>query len=182
MTRILLAEQSPHAQRMAERILHEEGYTVITVSDGDTALLRLQDARPQMILASVALGGHNGFQICEFVRSDPKYSGTAVVLTLGALEALDEDAMKRVNPDAVVRKPFEASELLGLAAKYARQESGVYITDRTQAVDTAMRPTRSVVVLDPDQVRAAVTVAMDEALETLIDKVTSRVMAALAKR
>jgi hypothetical protein len=45
-----------------------------------------------------------------------------------------------------------------------------------------MRPTRSVVVLDPDQVRAAVTVALDEALEPLIDRVTQRVIAALGKK
>ena len=90
MTRILLAEHSPHAQRMAERILRDEGYTVITVSDGDTAMLRLKDAKPQLILADVALSGRSGYQICEFVRSEPEYFGTAVVLTFGALESVDD--------------------------------------------------------------------------------------------
>ena len=40
MNRVLLADDSPHAQRMGERILREEGFEVITVSDGDTAMLR----------------------------------------------------------------------------------------------------------------------------------------------
>ena len=34
MSRILLADDSPHAQRMGERILRDEGHEVVTVSDG----------------------------------------------------------------------------------------------------------------------------------------------------
>ena len=37
MPRILLADDSPHAQRMGEQILSEEGFEVVTVSDGDSA-------------------------------------------------------------------------------------------------------------------------------------------------
>ena len=33
MSRILLADDSPHAQRMGERILAGEGFEVVTVSD-----------------------------------------------------------------------------------------------------------------------------------------------------
>lgn len=170
---------------MAERILRDEGYTVITVSDGDTAMLRLKDANPQLILADVALRGHTGFEICEFVRSNPRFLGTAVVLAFGALDSVDHDAVKRVNADGVLRKPFEATELLGIAARYAKtvpDADGTYIVDRTEAGEQAMRPAPSVVVLDPDQVRAAVTLALDEALEPLIDRLTQRVVAALTKR
>ena len=37
MNRILLADHSPHAQRMGERILRDEGYEVAAVTDGETA-------------------------------------------------------------------------------------------------------------------------------------------------
>jgi CheY-like chemotaxis protein len=182
MTRILLAEHSPHAQRMAERILREEGYTVITVSDGDTAMLRLKDANPRLVLADVALRGHSGFDICTFVKTEPDFAGTAVVLSFGALETVDDEAVKRVRADGVLRKPFEASDLLEMAARYAPATRESYIVNRTEAGEKAMRQARPVVVLDPDQVRAAVTVALDEALEPLIDRVTERVIAALGQR
>ena len=35
MSRILLADDSPHAQRMGERILREEGYEVVSLTDGE---------------------------------------------------------------------------------------------------------------------------------------------------
>jgi CheY-like chemotaxis protein len=183
MTRILLAEHSPHAQRMGERILREEGYTVITVTDGETAMLRLKDVKPQLILADVGLGGFTGYEICDFVKTHAESTGMRVVLTIGALELLDEAEVERVRADGVLRKPFEASALLAMAAKYSTappRES--HITDRTQAAETVLRPARSVVVLDADQVRAAVTVALDETMESLVDRVTERVLTALAGR
>ena len=36
MSIILLADDSPHAQRMGERILRDEGFEVVSVTDGET--------------------------------------------------------------------------------------------------------------------------------------------------
>jgi CheY-like chemotaxis protein len=185
MTRILLAEHSPHAQRMGERILREEGYTVVTVTDGESAMLRLRDVKPHLVLADISLSGFTGFEVCEYIRNSATYPDTRVVLTVGALELLDPAAVERVKADSFIRKPFEASALLEIAAKYAPSPAAVSSgnpVDRTQAAETAMRPVRSVVVLDPEQVRAAVTVALDEAMEPLIQHVTERVLKALAAR
>ena len=49
MSRILLVDDSPHAQRMGERILSEEGYEVVTVSNADSALIRLDDVDPDVV-------------------------------------------------------------------------------------------------------------------------------------
>ncbi len=186
MTGILLAEHSPHAQRMGERILREEGYRVITVSDGETAMLRLQDVKPQLILADIGLKGFSGLAICEHVRSSAELRGTRVVLTVGALEFIDDQAVARVKADGLLRKPFEAGALVEIAARFApiaAPSTGTgTVTDRSDAAERVLRPSRAVVVLDPEQVRAAVTLALDEALELLIDRVTERVLAALTAR
>ncbi len=34
MSRIMLADDSPHAQRMGERILREEGFEVVSITEG----------------------------------------------------------------------------------------------------------------------------------------------------
>lgn len=181
MMRILLADHSPHAQRMAERILREEGYQVVSVTDGDTAMLRLKDVRPQMILADIGLKGFSGLKLCEYVKSTPEFAGIGVVLTVGALEVVDERATESAKADAVLRKPFEASALLDVAARFSKPAQGGPV-DRTDAEESVQRPTRAVVVLDPDHVRAAVTVALDEAMEPLIERITDRVLNALAAR
>ena len=57
MSTILLADDSPHAQRMGERILREEGFDVASVADESTALARLADADPDLVIVDVFLPG-----------------------------------------------------------------------------------------------------------------------------
>src|SRR5215470_1979102 len=112
MTRILLVDDSPHAQRMGERILSEEGFEVVTVSNADSALIRLDDVDPDVVLADTVMPGRTGFDICHFLKMSPRHRHVRVILTAGVLETLDEDQAKRVDADGTLKKPFEASALL----------------------------------------------------------------------
>ena len=172
MSRILLADDSPHAQRIGERILRDEGHEVITVSDGKVAMLRLEDAQPDLIIADLSMPEVSGFELCEYIK---RTSGSPVILTAGPVEAVDEKQVDRVRADGVLRKPFEASALL--------ESIGRFVTGRKRAAAPAAPATlRSVVVIDPEQVRAAVTVALDSAMSGLVDQITEKVVAVLSGR
>jgi CheY-like chemotaxis protein len=128
-SRILLADDSPHAQRMGERILREEGFEVVTVTDGETALIRIPDVDPDLILADVFLPNKSGYEICEFVKTNPKYRHARVVLLAGSLEPVDEAELQRVKADGVLKKPLEASAVMAtlkplIAAAMADRGSG----------------------------------------------------------
>jgi CheY-like chemotaxis protein len=112
MSRILLADDSPHAQRMGERILREEGYEVVTVTDGNTALLRLSDVDPDVVFADVSLPSHSGYEICQRVKTNPNHRHVRVILTAGLLEPFDDAQAKEVNCDGILKKPFESSVVL----------------------------------------------------------------------
>jgi CheY-like chemotaxis protein len=169
MSRILLADDSPHAQRMGERILRDEGHEVITVSDGLVAMLRLKDAQPDMIIADISMPEVSGYELCEYVKSN---GGAPVFLTAGAVEPVDEAEVARVRADGVLKKPFEASLLLEAIGRFGGASA--------KKTSRSAGPPRSVVVLDPEQVRAAVTVALDGALPALVDEISAKVMAALS--
>src|SRR5271165_3067577 len=111
MNRILLVDDSPHAQRMGERILSDEGYEVVTVSNADAALVRLEDVDPDVVLADTVMPGRTGYDICQYVKLSPRHRHVRVILTSGVLEPLDEEHIKRVEADGTLRKPFEASAL-----------------------------------------------------------------------
>lgn len=171
MSRILLADDSPHAQRMGERILRDEGHEVITVSDGKVAMLRLQDAAPDLIIADISMPEVTGYQLCDFVKTN---GGAPVFLTAGAVEPVDEAEVARVRADGVLKKPFEASLLLSAIGRFV---SGRRKTVR-ETVPSA--PDRTVAIIDPEHVRAAVTVALDAAMPNMVDQITMRVVAALS--
>ena len=192
MSRVLLADDSPHAQRMGERILREEGFEVVTVTDGEAALSRLEDFDPDIVLADAFLPLRSGYDICRGIRNNARFLHVRVVLTAGALETLDEEEASRVQPDAILRKPFEASVLIEtlkpllVAAESARQaaaeapvttvaEAPVAATD----VPAAPASAPASVTPDPERVRAAVTLALDASLPKMIDEITEKVLVAL---
>jgi CheY-like chemotaxis protein len=187
MSRILLVDDSPHAQRMGERILSEEGYEVVTVSNADSALIRLDDVDPDVVLADVVMPGRTGYEICQYLKMSPRHRHVRVILTAGVLETLDEAAAARVEADGTLRKPFEASALTAAVkplAEAAAQDRAALAPrepgDRSRAPIVAAAP--FVAVVDEEQVRAAVTVALDASMEVMADEIARRVLAALATR
>ena len=109
MARVLLADDSPHAQRMGERILREGGHEVTAVLDGERALMRLADVDPDVVLVDAFLPYRDGYELCDFIKSHPRFRHVRVVLTAGLLEPLDEQRARQVSCDAILKKPFEAS-------------------------------------------------------------------------
>src|SRR4030095_14245186 len=112
MPRILLADDSPHAQRMGERILREEGYEVVTVTDGQTALIRMHDVDPDIVFADVSLPRKSGYEICREIKAHPRLRHVRVILTAGLLESFDDALATAVKCDGILKKPFEASVVL----------------------------------------------------------------------
>jgi CheY-like chemotaxis protein len=174
MSRILLADDSPHAQRMGELILREEGYEVVTVTDGATVLVRLRDVDPDLILVDVTMPTKSGYEICEFVKSSLRHLHTRVVLVAGAAETVDEQEAKRVQADGVLKKPFEASLMLQTLKPLL--EAAAAAKERSAEKGSLAVEAQSV---DPELIRAAVTIALDAALPNLIDEITQKVLSVL---
>lgn len=197
MSRILLADDSPHAQRMGERILRDEGYEVVSVTDGETALLRLSDVDPDLILADAFLPSKSGYEICRFVKSNPRYQHVRVVMTAGLLEPLDENAAREAGGDAIIRKPFEASAMLetirplleaavsGRSIYEAQGRPAEQLPEPVAAAAGAVPapvaeiPVAASIPIEPERVRAAVTLALDAAMPALVDEITQKVLIAL---
>ena len=185
MSRILLADDSPHAQRMGERILREEGFEVVTVTDGETALLRLADVDPDLVLADVFLPKQSGYEICRYVKSSARHRCTRVVLTAGLLEPIDEDEARKAGSDAILKKPFEASVVVGTikplieAAEFARGLFADQVQETPVETCAAAPQAEACTTVDAERVRAAITLALDAALPAMIEEITERGLVAL---
>jgi DNA-binding response OmpR family regulator len=182
MSVILLADDSPHAQRMGERILREEGFEVASVTDGDTALLRLADVDPDLVIADVFLPGKNGFELCRRIKASHRH--VRVILTAGLLESLNEEEARNAGCDAVLRKPFEASVVMGTIRPLLRDAQlarGLFAEAMASAlpVSDAIPAAAPPEPLDPERVQAAITLALDAALPALVREITEKVLVAL---
>lgn len=174
MSVILLADDSPHAQRMGQRILAEEGHQVVCVSDGEAAALRLSQTDPDVVIADAHLPGRSGVELCRYIKS--QFRHVRVILTAGSLEELDEAAAKRAGCDAILRKPFEASmmaEVLAPLLAAAQQDR------QALSMAAAAKGSAPSLAVPPDDIRAAVERAVERELPRLLDELTQRVLLAL---
>jgi CheY-like chemotaxis protein len=181
MSIILLADDSPHAQRMGERILRDEGFEVVSVTDGETAMLRMADADPDLILADVFLPGKNGFELCRAVKAAHRH--IRVILTAGLLEPFDEEEARRAGCDAILKKPFEASVVMQTIrplAHDAQLARGLFaeVMSAAQPSPSKSAPPHSL-PLDAARIEAAITLALDAALPALVREITEKVLIAL---
>jgi CheY-like chemotaxis protein len=159
--KILLADDSTHAQRMGAKILSAEGIEVIAVSNGDAAVKKLQVLDIDLVLADVYMPGLDGYEVCQWVKSSADHAGLPVVLVVGALEPLMPDRIAQARADGLLKKPFEASAMMdtlrplidaSMQAKPSRKKFEVDpektqpITERTVAIPP---PAASVAATEP---------------------------------
>ncbi len=186
MSIILLADDSPYAQRMGERILKGGRLPGSQHhSDGDTAVIRLVDVDPDLVIADAFLPGRSGIELCRYVKTHHRH--TRVILTAGLLEKFDETAARQAGCDAILRKPFEASLVMQIIRPLAREAQlarGLFAEcwsqwrrSRSPTLFPPRRNGRS--RLDPQRVEAAVRLALDAALPALIREITEKVLIAL---
>ncbi len=184
MSIILLADDSPHALRMGERILNEEGYQVVSLTDGQTAVLRMADADPDLVIADAFLPAKSGFELCRYVKTHHRH--TRVILTAGLLEKFDETAAQQAGCDAILRKPFETSVVMPVIRPlvqeaqlarglFAEALAGVVPQPVSDALPVPSRPQPP----DPKRVEAAIVLALNAAMPALVREITEKVLIAL---
>jgi len=110
--RILLADDSITIQKVVELTFSDGDYEVTAVNNGNKAIQKLSEMRPDIILSDIIMPEKNGYEVCEFVKSHPEYRTIPVILLTGTFEPFDPDRADKAGCDAVVTKPFESQSLI----------------------------------------------------------------------
>jgi CheY-like chemotaxis protein len=109
---LLLADDSVTIQKVVGISFANEDVRLITVDNGDAAIARAREERPDVILADVVMPGKSGYEVCEAVKADPGLRHVPVLLLTGSFEAFDEARATRVGAAGHISKPFESQQLV----------------------------------------------------------------------
>jgi CheY-like chemotaxis protein len=110
---LLLVDDSVTIQRVIELTFADEDVTVVTVSDGDQAIERLEASPPDIVLADVGMPGKSGYEVAQYMRRSPRLEHIPVVLLTGAFEPVDQARADDAGCDGVLAKPFEPQMVIG---------------------------------------------------------------------
>ena len=109
---LLLADDSITIQKVVGITFANEDYKVTSVDNGEDAIARARDLKPDVILADVVMPKKNGYEVCEAVKSDPSLKHIPVLLLAGTFEAFDEARARAARADGHIGKPFESQALI----------------------------------------------------------------------
>ncbi|HEX8494525.1 MAG TPA: response regulator [Pyrinomonadaceae bacterium] len=106
--KLLLADDSLAIQKVIELTFEDEGMQVLSVGSGRQAVERLEEVRPDIVLADVFMPEPNGYQVCEHIKRDERFRHIPVILLVGSFEPFNEAEARRVGADDYLTKPFQS--------------------------------------------------------------------------
>ncbi|WP_310460327.1 response regulator [Sphaerotilus sp.] len=111
---ILLVDDSKTELHVLTDLLVRQGFRVRTAENGDEALRRIAEEKPDLILMDVVMPGQNGFQLTRTITRDPRYADVPVIMCTSKSQETDkvwgmrqgarDYVVKPVNPDELVQK------------------------------------------------------------------------------
>lgn len=111
--KILIADDDENIVVTLEFLLRREGYEVSVAHDGEEALTRIHDERPDLVLLDVTMPRRSGFEVCQAVRADARFDGTRILMVSARGRHTDVAKGLALGADDYITKPFGSRELAG---------------------------------------------------------------------
>jgi CheY-like chemotaxis protein len=106
--RLLLADDSVTIRKVVELTFAGEGIEVTAVADGEAAMQKFLEIRPDILLLDTAMPAPDGYKLCEMIKQDEATRNIPVLLLVGSFEPFDQDEAERVCADGFLTKPFQS--------------------------------------------------------------------------
>lgn len=110
-SRILIVDDVADNLFLLQTILESEGYLVDTAEDGITALHKLQDSLPDLVLLDIMMPGLNGYEVTQKIRQNQQFASLPIVLLTAHDEFLHRP-YQEIGANDLIRKPVDFDELL----------------------------------------------------------------------
>jgi twitching motility two-component system response regulator PilH len=111
--KILLVDDSKTELHHLSELLSKRGYSVRTAENGEDAMRRLGEEKPDLILMDVVMPGQNGFQLTRAITRDPRFADVPVIMCTSKNQETDKVWGMRQGARDYVVKPVDADELIG---------------------------------------------------------------------
>jgi len=110
--KILVVDDEAAILEMLSRSLKDEGYQILTVDNGEGALEKMREEKPEVVLLDIRMPGMDGIETLGQIREFDKESSIIILTAYGSMDSVVE-AMKLGAYD-YINKPFELKELKSL--------------------------------------------------------------------
>ncbi len=109
---ILIVEDNQENLDLLVYFLHPQGYEIISAMDGLSALKKVEEEHPDIILLDIMLPKMDGYEVCTRLKQSPDTKFIPIIMLTALKELKDKVKALEVGADDFLSKPFENVELL----------------------------------------------------------------------
>jgi two-component system phosphate regulon response regulator PhoB len=135
---ILVVEDEAPLLTLLRYNLEKQGFRVEEAADGQEALLRVAESRPDLILLDWMLPALSGLEVCRQIRRRPATRDLPIIMVTARTE--DQDAVRALDTgaDDYIAKPFAMEALLARIRALLRRSGAVPVKGRLVWQDLVM--------------------------------------------
>ena len=120
---VMVVDDSPTIRKILGLTLERAGYRVVAEADGTSALARLQDLVPQVILLDIAMPDLDGYEVCKRIKQDPRTQSVPVIMLSGKGAFFDKVKGHMAGATEYLTKPFETPAVLAVVTTHCQAEA-----------------------------------------------------------
>ncbi|MBN1622164.1 MAG: response regulator [Endomicrobiales bacterium] len=110
--KILVVDDEPNLREMLSDFLSQEGFVVVTATNGEEGLRKIYEESPDLIILDCAMPVLDGYELLERMRTDPLLLNKPVIMLTVQSSETDEIRGLRLGVDDYLTKPFKPSVLI----------------------------------------------------------------------
>ena len=110
--RILVVDDSATERHMLRDLLTKAGYEVVSSDNGEDAIVKARQVKPDLILMDVVMPGQNGFQLTRAITRDPNFADVPIIMCTSKNQETDRVWGMRQGARDYITKPVDAAELM----------------------------------------------------------------------
>jgi DNA-binding response OmpR family regulator len=112
MAKVLVVDDEPNIVLSIEFLMQQAGFDVVTAEDGESALERVAETPPDLILLDISLPGISGFDVLEQLRNDPRHARLPIIMLTAHGREVEREKGLALGADDYVTKPFSTQALV----------------------------------------------------------------------
>jgi twitching motility two-component system response regulator PilH len=110
--KIMVVDDSATERHMLRDLLTKAGYEVVSCENGEDAIVKARQVKPDLILMDVVMPGLNGFQATRAISRDPETKSIPVIMCTSKSQETDKIWGLRQGARDYVVKPVDRDALL----------------------------------------------------------------------
>ncbi|OGI17207.1 MAG: hypothetical protein A2287_09910 [Candidatus Melainabacteria bacterium RIFOXYA12_FULL_32_12] len=116
--KILIVDDEQDIVETLKFVLETEGLNCITAYDGEEALFKAKNEKPDLIILDVMLPKINGYKVCRLLKFDAKYKDIPILMVTARSQEEDKSIGEETGADEYITKPFDIDEVVNIAKQY----------------------------------------------------------------